>query len=786
MKFFKKALIVAASILVFYFIAISVVSIYYKKEIENRVVSEINKNLVKPITIAHVGISAFTNFPYVSLRLNQVLLPKSDTNTVPLLKLEKLQILFSPYNILIKNFKVDEILIQNGFIDARVDSLGNRDFDIIVKKDTTKVSDSKSITSFDIRKIKFYNIQILYENKFKPKRLDLVFSNTETELGLDSKVLTGKLLGQLYSKEVTLRPGTLFKESDLKVDFNFTFNFTSKIFQFKDCLVMSGDNSYVGNGNIDFRNKSLLTLNVKTQNSDIQNVFSLISERWIEKLKPLNLSGKISSDANIKVSLLPGNQPNFSIDFSTDSLEIQNKKINAQIHHVRFKGNMNSNNSTDIENYSIGFNDFYAKINSTGSVISKSISLQNFKDPILKTNILMGLNGKTLFDLVNFKDYSEVGGSVGVNLTYNGKLNYLFGTKTETPEMYGDISLNHLKVKLNKVHFDFDDLHGKINFRRDSIRMTQLVVKSGKTDMQLNGTAYHLFNSIFNDTTGLEMNVNFISTNFYFSDFNSNTPKNKKTVSKKKINIVNNGSFVLPYDVKATIKGKVKNFHARNYHGNNIELDIKLTNKKVAIVESMNSFGGKLSFTSIFVPVRNTVYCSTNIYMRKFEVDKVFSAFNNFKQKMLTSDNVKGVVSGDVRTFFVMSSGLVIDTTSIQVNGDFSISKFELIEVEPLMILSKVGFDEKDLKRVTFDKINSSIVIKDNILEIPRTLFVTNILYFYLDVVVKPDGESEFYILLPVKNMKKKPDTKGLTNDSKAGLSIPIKIKGKQGKLKLL
>ena len=71
-------------------------------------------------------------------------------------------------------------------------------------------------------------------------------------------------------------------------------------------------------------------------------------------------------------------------------------------------------------------------------------------------------------------------------------------------------------------------------------------------------------------------------------------------------------------------------------------------------------------------------------------------------------------------------------------------------------------------------------------LEIPRTLFVTNILYFYLDVVVQPDGETAFYILLPIKNMKKKPDTKGLTNDSKAGLSIPIKIKGKQGKLKLL
>ncbi|WP_018344841.1 hypothetical protein [Cytophaga aurantiaca] len=781
-------LIILASILLFYFSAISLISIYYKEEIENRVVTEINKNLIKPIKIGHIGISAFTNFPYISFSLNEVLLPKSDSSKVPLVKLGKLKILFSPYSVLVKKFQVKEILIENGFIDARVDSLGNRDFDIIVKKDTTKTEkDSKAITSFDIHKIKFHNIHIVYENKFRPKRLDLLFSNTETELSLDSKVLTGELLGQLYSKQVALKPGTLFREADLKADFKFTFNFQTKVFAFTDCVVMSGDNSYVGNGNIDFKNKSLLTLNIKTKNADIQNVFSLIPQRWTKKIKPLNLSGQISSDANIKVSLLPGNQPDFSIDFTTDSLSIKNEKLNAQIHHVRFSGNLNANHSTSDEDYSIRFDNFSAKINKTDSLTAKGIVLQNFKDPVLKTNVNLALSGNTLFDLVHFKEYSDVSGKVNVNLTYDGKLNYLFGIRSQTPEIYGDINLNHLKLKLNKLHFAFDDLDGKISFRRDTILMHKLEVKSGKTDMELNGTAYNLFNSIFNDTTGLKMNINFTSNNFYFNDFNSHALKSKtKSASNRKIDIVKNGSFVLPYDLQASLKGKVKNFYSNSYHGNNIELDINFTKKNVKIVESMNSFGGVLSLTSNFVPVRNQIHCTSNIYMKSFYIDKVFSAFNNFKQKMLNSDNVKGVVSGNVHSFFVLSSGLVMDTTSVVVNGNFNINKLELIEVEPLMILSKIGFDEKDLKHVTFDKINTSIIIKNNVVEIPRTLFVTNILYFYLDVIIQPDGESEYYILLPVKNLKKKPNTKGLTNDSKAGLSIPIKIKGKEGKLKLL
>jgi hypothetical protein len=786
LNFLKKALIVAASVIVFYFSAISLISIYYKKEIENRVVSEINENLLKPIKIGHISISAFTNFPYISFSLNEVVLLKSDTSQIPLLKLEKLKILFSPYNIFIKNFKVNEILIANGFIDARVDSLGNKDFDIIQKKDTTKTNiDSESISSFDIRNIKFKNIRIFYENKFKPKRVDLTFSNTETDLNLVDRKLSGELIGMLYSKEVTLRPGTLFKDSNLKVDFKFSFDMKAKLFSFTDCILMSGENSYMGNGTIDFRKNSFLTLNVTTKDADIQNMFSLIADRWTKKIKPLNLTGKISANGLIKVSLLPGNQPDFSIDFTTESLQIHNEKVNADIHQVRFSGNLNSNNSIEMEDYSIDFKDFSAKINSIDFIRSKEVFVRNFKDPSLKTNLLLSVSGRTLFDLLKFKEYSEITGKIALDITYDGKLNYLLGNKCETPEMYGNVELNHLKLKLNKLDFPFEDIYGKINFTKDVVKMDKLEVKSGKSDLSLTGTAKNLFNSVFNDTTGLEMNINFVSQKFYFDDFNS-SEKSKKLDTKKKNIFVHKGTFVLPYGLKATLKGTVQNFHARNYHGNNIVLDMEMNKKKVVITESMNSFGGSLELISNFSPVGNEIHCYTNIRMHKFELDKVFNDFNNFKQKSLTSSNVKGIVSGTINSFFKFSSTLELDTNSIVGYGNFDINRLELIKVEPLMILGKIGFDEKDLKRVTFDKITTSFTMKNGVIEIPRTLFVTNILYFYLDVVVQPDGETEYYMLLPVKNLKKKPNTEGLTNDSKAGLSIPIRIKGKAGKLKLL
>jgi hypothetical protein len=800
LKFFVKSLLVLASVIAVYFTAISLFSIYYKKEIEERVTSEINKNLVKPISIREISISAFSNFPFVSFSLHGVFVPKADSSNLPLLKLEKLQILFAPHNIVIKKFKVEEILFLNGFIDARVDSLGNRDFDIVFKRDSANTikKDSNSISQFNLKKIKFENLTVFYENRFKGKRVHLVFKNTETHFSLDSKIFSGQMHGSLYSKEITLRPGTLLKEADLKADLFFTYNMKTKIFAFEKSILLAGKDSFLGQGSIDIKNQSFMTLNIKTKQADIQHVFRLIPERWSQKLKPLNLNGNIDADATIKISLLPGSQPNFNINFATQNFSVNNQKINVKIHNMNFAGNLTSTDSMKIENYKIAFENFSAVINQDDSVKAKNISLENFKDPVLKTEIKLKVKTKTLFDFIQFKDYSNVGGNVALDMNYHGKLNYLFGIKSDAPEMTGLINLNHVNLKLNKIYFAFDDLDGKINFQNDSIQMNKLAIRSGKTDMQVSGSAYHLFNSVFNDTTGLIMNVSFVSNKFYFNDFNT-TSKNVQTKTsssqskkespaspQKNIHVVANNKFILPYDLKATFTGKVANMFSRNFHGDNIELDIKLANKNVKIVESMNSFGGSMDFTSIFTPIKNEIHCKTNIRLRKFKLDQVFAAFNNFNQKILTSNNIRGTVSGDVYTYFKMNSSLVMDTNSIYVNGKYNITKLELIHVEPLMKLSKVGFDEKDLDRVTFDKISSSIIMKDHVLEIPRTLYVTNILFFYLDVTIQPDGESNFYILLPIKNMKKKPDTSGLTNDSKAGLSIPIKITGKAGKLKIL
>nr|WP_156140508.1 hypothetical protein [Sporocytophaga myxococcoides] len=772
------------SILVLYFGIVFLLSVNYKHEIRDFIIRNINDKIKKPVKVKDIDLSPFSDFPYITLILHDVIVPKSDSNDRPLLKLKKIEVLLKLHRLLFKNYNISGLTLSDGMFDGRVDSSGTNDFDIFIKRDS--VNEKPRLSEIKIDKVKLKNFEIYYENQYKPKCIHLLFKNTESRLSLDSNNVKIALDGTIYSEEVTLRPGTLFKKADLQSQLFINYDFNSKLLSYDNCTLKAYNDQYYVSGNVDFLNKSLMTLKIKTKDASVQNIFRLLPERWTKSIELLNVSGRVNAKASIAINLLPGNKPDFKIDFSGQGFSIANKLLNANVHDISFSSaNLTSNGNMGAEHYTITFENLKGVINRSDSIKASQLMFKNFIDPDVNAEVAFKLRSKTLFDIVYFDKYSEAGGSFFIKGSYKGKLNYLLGKPTKVPVIKGIVNLRNVSVKLNKVYFAFDTLNGEAEFHNDFIRMKKLRVQCGKTDMEVNGIAKNLFNSVYNDKPGLQLDLKFVSEQFYFSDF-TQFPRSKEKNEKRNIRLVKGSQFIWPYNLRARLTGRTSKFYAQNYQANDIELGIQVDSKNLRVSESLNSFGGTMRSVTDFIPRKNHIHCNTDVRIEKIRIDKIFKAFNNFGQEIILSDNIRGIVNGKFDTYFRMNSSLELDSTSVYVNGNYEVHKLEMINVEPVMKLSKVGFKEEELQRVTFDKIKSSVIIKNNVIDIPRTLFVTNILYFYLNATIQPDGEAEFKMLVPVKNLKKNPDTSDLTNDSKAGLSLPLKLKGKAGKLKVL
>jgi len=533
-------------------------------------------------------------------------------------------------------------------------------------------------------------------------------------------------------------------------------------------------------------NESLLHLHVNCSNAEVNNVFNILPKKWSSKINAIKLEGNLDVNAIILVALLPDHKPYFDIDFSTKNLSIQKDGLNKHFHDVQFSGNLNSSDQLNVENYVLKLKDVKARIEQSGYIQTKEIYIRNFLNPLLVSDFHLSISCKDLFDIIKFKKYSQVSGRIKLFLKYSGSIGFLSGKIDTIPNMSGTAQLIQVGLKLTELNFPFDTINGSVHFNNDNIYLKNLLVNCGKTDMTIDGSTRNLFHSVYYNTSGLKMNLTFSSKNFYYSDFNFKSQKRTKIIHSKPLLKISEYQISLPYDIRASLKGKIKNFFSKNYQGNQISLNANISSDTIAFNEKMNTFDGQMDVTSIMTPNKSGLDHYTFFLLKNVQVKKVFKAFNDFNQSIVTSDKIDGVLNGVVNVTFKTDANFRMDTSSMNIKGTYTIKNLSLDRVEPIQKLSKLGFKEKDLDHITCENINSEISIQGNQLFIPRTLLVTNILFFYIeDVQMELGGNASVSILLPVGNLKKRPNTNDLTNDSQAGLSLPITISGKPGKMKV-
>ena len=95
-----------------------------------------------------------------------------------------------------------------------------------------------------------------------------------------------------------------------------------------------------------------------------------------------------------------------------------------------------------------------------------------------------------------------------------------------------------------------------------------------------------------------------------------------------------------------------------------------------------------------------------------------FEAFNNYGQKTITKNQLKGIGNAKVEIESYWKPNYVLDTKKLKINSDLVIEKGELIDYKPLENLSSyVSLEE--LRHVKFSKLENTINVSNEIVTIP-------------------------------------------------------------------
>ena len=603
----KRAFKIIGIVILILIIGLFLTPILFKGSIEKMVKKAANDNVNAQVEWSSLNLSLFRNFPNASLSLEDLsLINKAPFEGDTLVYAKDLNISMGIMQLFKdEGLSIDEIYLNEAFMNVKVDSLGNANYDI------TKSTDAKQEATANKTESKPFQLNLThYEiNSSRINYLDesgnIFLRLTEFSHSGDGnfEALVFTLKTQTDSKVSFDFDGTnylnnnsLVLDADLNIDLeNMKFSFLEN-----EAIVNQLPLKFEGYVQT-FDDYNDIDIKFSTPSSDFKNFLALIPEAYASNLDGVTTTGDFQLNGIIKGKVDDTYIPTLDISASSDNASFQYPDLPKKVEDISLDIRI-KNETGLVEDTFINFNTVDFRIDQDR--FAGSGSVKN-----LTTTMLVDLKMKGRLNLANLKKAypvdidQELSGILDADITTNFDMNTIEREAYENVKAQGS-------MKLSKFDYESPDLAelihietATVNFTTNAIQLNSFQMTAGSTDLQMNGDLSNLMGFVFSDKP-LQGIFNATSTNFNIADFmvdsevgdktnesENSTTETASTGSEGSVEVIKIPDFldiVLNFNAKTVI---YDNLTLKNAKGS-----LALKNES-AILKNVNAdiFGGSIN-----------------------------------------------------------------------------------------------------------------------------------------------------------------------------------------------
>ena len=705
--------ILALIILLVFGVLFSVIKLY-DKEIKEIALKQINNQLISPMIIQDIELSAFNYFPAISLQFSNLLIKDPMANSDTLLFAKKAFLNFDAYDLINKKYIVRKLVLKNGSISVKISADGKENFNVFVSNNKAENKNFKfSLDQLNLKdfSLNYQNIPLTQEYDFtiSDSKLKGQFSNKEYDLNILSSMLVNKFdlegVNYINSKNANT-------EIILHV-INDPFSLTIKKGKLK-----IGDMNFFLEGDYKSSKKDILNLNIKGNQIQISEIFSVLPLDYAS-IKKYSSEGIFNFDGNLNGEMNNKHPLSFIVNFNAENATLKDKLNNIQLKNIYLSGTFNNiEQKLRIINFSALMND---------KIMSGNLEVNNFNNPTYFLNI------EGLFDLNKIPFFTTL-----KDFSLDGETAIEMETKITT--------------KNDKLFFE--NLDGKILSEKINIEYlplkTQIELNGFEADISKKNMDITVQNSFFNEDE-FSMNLNFMDWNKWFQA----DSKKIKCNYDLKLDKFHLDDFLEIFDSKDSSKTDYQidlegAIAANELYYDNLKF-FNISSKRLKINKSieiknlfMESYDGE-----ILLNIYNANLNSDNQNwlidgeLSSLNIKKLMKSFNDFDQNYIKNEHISGSISSD------FNSKLIFDSLN---NWDFQNSSikskntfkdivlleypflYDILEVFENSVITRNIIDinhyEKNLHKVVFRDFKSTIFLSDGITQIDKTNFENDVLDF--------------------------------------------------------
>ncbi|WP_300568756.1 AsmA family protein [Flavobacterium sp.] len=660
MKKRKKIFIGIGVFLLVIVASLAAIPIFFKDQIKAKIEQSINENVDAKVTFADASLSLFKNFPQANVGIEKlVIINKAPFVGDTLVAFEELNLQMSIGEL----FKDDDepmtlkaISVKNGKANILFNKDGINNFDIAIKDDKKDEDDSKSkpfamnIQNYEVEnfrlkyyddssKIKMVITDLNHEGtgNFAAQKLDLVTKST-AKISLDMDKMN-------YMKDVAITLDAVLGIDLEKSKYTFKDN-TAKINELP--LQFNGFIQLLDDGQ-DY------DLTFKTPTSSFKNFLGLIPAAYAGNINTVKTTGDFTVNGKVKGTLTDTTVPKFNIAIASNNASFQYPDLPKSVQNIII--------DTKIINETGLMNDTYVNLDKLAFKIDQDVFNAKANIRNVATNALVDAALKGTINLANVTKAYPVKLEKPLSGILKADVVTKFDMKSVETSQYQNIQ-NSGNIILTGFNYTGDGMakpvqikQAVVAFNPSQIRLNQLDLKTGNSDIQLTGTLDNFYGFLFRNQI-LKGNFNMNSNQFLVADFMAPTPAGTKTSSESSSGSgskTKKEAVKIPAFLDCTVNAKANtvvydNLTLKAVSGTMIIRDEAVTLQNV----KTNIFDGQIGMNGVVSTKGNVSKFKMDLNLDKVDIAKSFTQLDMLKKIA----PIAGVINGKLNSTIKLSGNL--------------------------------------------------------------------------------------------------------------------------------
>lgn len=686
----------------------AILVIVYEDDVKDLIIKELNKHLNTEVRVEpkNIDLTILSSFPHCALEFKNILALEatSQKEKDTLLYAGKLALEFNIKDLFDKNYTIKQIVVSDAVAKMKIDKKGQKNFLVWKSADTQTGSDS---LVFSLEKIVLENINYLFKDSKHKIKVYTQVKHLEFSGQFNNDNYILKSEGEAFVNVFQIENVKYLEYKKLRFDNEMDVNKNTYTIRKSETEINTA--KLASNGAFLIKD-SLISLDIffNGKNLDIASTLSLLPEKFQNQITDYQSTGEFYAHGEIHYT--NGLPLTANSKFGIKNATITYKPKNTTLTKVNLIGDIviNENRSA------ISLKNIQANLNT--NTFTGDVEILNFKDPYLKLGLTANTNLSELVSFYPIDTIQEISGAINLQANIEGLISDI-KSNAYSPGIRarGQASLSNLKAIFKHSEKELNIPQGELSLLDRNVNVNNLKLIKGKSDVSLIGQLPNFLGYLFDASVPLTITAEVNSDNIELEDFLFASSDNPSSSS---VNISDKLDFSVKVNVNHLTFGK---FEANSITGN-----LFLKNQKAALQNlRLSAADGTIAMNTIADASGDQIKISGDCELNKLNIQKLFTALNNFGQNTIQDKNLKGFVTASVDFSSTWNKQLKVDPFSINATSSILIERGELNNFKPLESLAKY-IDITELRNIKFSTLQSAVEIKNKMITLPKTSIKSN------------------------------------------------------------